>query len=242
MEKTNIKLTTVIGIYLLVIATLLGVVTIFSVILFTGFTNERADNTETQVEAWIQKAEETGNLDVSTFPEKGDYVIELDNEVTESRVENCKKQDMDSFISLYKANGMSERIKGSEVYTVRNVNGYTAYIHYSMKVNGEGLILVLCLLMYLVAIFVPSMILILKLKSMIYKIAEEKWRGEYETKQEMAQIAHDLKTPLTVIRGNADLLLENNPDPDDLESINSIITNAERIAQSVLDILEKEQK
>ncbi|MBQ4220503.1 MAG: hypothetical protein II666_13235, partial [Butyrivibrio sp.] len=110
---------------------------------------------------------------------------------------------------------------------------------YSMKAKGEMLALFLCLAIYILAIFVPSFVLIWKLKSMIYKIAEEKWRGEYETKQEMAQIAHDLKTPLTVIRGNADLLLENNPDPDARESLTSIINNSERIAQSILEILEK---
>lgn len=239
MEKTNIKLTTVIGIYLLVIAALLCVATIFSVIIFTGFSGERADSTETQVEEWLKKAEYAGKPDVLSFPQKGDYVIESEDEVTESKIENCKKEDMDSFISFYKANGMSEQIKGREVYIARVVNGYTVYIHYSMKVKGEVLMLVLCLVMYILAIFVPSLVLIYKLKSMIYKIAEEKWRGEYETKQEMAQIAHDLKTPLTVIRGNADLLLENNPDPDARESLTSIINNSERIAQSILEILEK---
>ena len=55
----------------------------------------------------------------------------------------------------------------------------------------------------------------------------------------MAQIAHDLKTPLTIIRGNADLLLEKDPDEDSKESIEAIIGSAERIAKSVLDILEK---
>ena len=239
MEKTNIKLTTVIGIYLLVIAALLCVVTVFSVVIFKGFSGERADSTETQVEEWLKKSEETGKLDVASFPEKGDYVIEEENEVTESKIENCKKEDMDSFISFYDASGTSERIKGSEVYIARVVNGYTVYIHYSMKVKGEVFILLSCLAMYLLAIFVPSLVLINKLKSMIYKIAEEKWRGEYETKQEMAQIAHDLKTPLTVIRGNADLLLENESDPDARESLTSIINNSERIAQSILEILEK---
>ena len=56
----------------------------------------------------------------------------------------------------------------------------------------------------------------------------------------MAQIAHDLKTPLTVIRGNADLLLEKEQDEDSRESINAIISNSERMARSILDILEKE--
>lgn len=239
MEKTNIKLTTVIGIYLLVIAGLMLVATVFSVIIFNGFTGERADSTEKQVEEWLDEAKEAEKPDVLSFPQKGDYVIESENEVTESKIENCKKQDMDRFISFYKTSGMSRQIKGREVFIARVVNGYTVYVHYSMKAKGEMLALFLCLAIYILAIFVPSFVLIWKLKSMIYKIAEEKWRGEYETKQEMAQIAHDLKTPLTVIRGNADLLLENNPDPDARESLTSIINNSERIAQSILEILEK---
>jgi len=101
------------------------------------------------------------------------------------------------------------------------------------------LILAVAIIAYISAILVPSIVLINKLKKLIFRLAEEKWRKEYETKQEMAQIAHDLKTPLTVIRGNADLLLEKDQDEDSRESIDAIIKNAERIAQSVLDILEK---
>ena len=55
----------------------------------------------------------------------------------------------------------------------------------------------------------------------------------------MAMIAHDLKTPLTIIRGNADLLLENENDEEKIESAQAIINNAERIARSILKILEK---
>ena len=81
MEKTNIKLTTVIGIYLLVIAGLMLVATVFSVIIFKGFTGERADSTEKQVEEWLDEAKEVEKPDVLSFPQKGDYVIESENEV-----------------------------------------------------------------------------------------------------------------------------------------------------------------
>ncbi len=68
---------------------------------------------------------------------------------------------------------------------------------------------------------------------------EDKWKKEQDSKAQMAQIAHDLKTPLTVIRGNADLLMEKDCDEESKESLDAIIRNSEKIALSVLDILEK---
>ena len=77
------------------------------------------------------------------------------------------------------------------------------------------------------------------MKNELVVTLESEWASQQQKKQEMAQIAHDLKTPLTIIRGNADLLLEEEKDPDKIESVNTIIKNAERIARSVLEILEK---
>ena len=73
----------------------------------------------------------------------------------------------------------------------------------------------------------------------LVKTMEDKWKKEQLSKSEMAQIAHDLKTPLTVIRGNADILLENTSSDEDKECLEDIIRNSEKIAQSVLEILEK---
>ncbi|SDA37573.1 His Kinase A (phospho-acceptor) domain-containing protein [Butyrivibrio sp. INlla18] len=68
---------------------------------------------------------------------------------------------------------------------------------------------------------------------------EDKWKKEQDSKAQMAQIAHDLKTPLTVTRGNADLLMEKDCDEESKESLEAIVRNSEKIALSVLDILEK---
>jgi len=78
------------------------------------------------------------------------------------------------------------------------------------------------------------------LRDSLSESLEAKWKDEQRTKTEMAQIAHDLKTPLTIIRGNADLLLENTDNDEDRESLQSIIENAEKISRSVLEILERQ--
>lgn len=69
----------------------------------------------------------------------------------------------------------------------------------------------------------------------------ERWKEQQKQKSQMAQIAHDLKTPLTIIRGNADLLLEDESDAEKIESVEAIINNSERIARSILKILEKDK-
>lgn len=70
----------------------------------------------------------------------------------------------------------------------------------------------------------------------------ERWKEQQEQKRQMAMIAHDLKTPLTIIRGNADLLMENESDEEKRESAQAIINNSERIVRSILEILEKEKQ
>lgn len=66
---------------------------------------------------------------------------------------------------------------------------------------------------------------------------ESQWAEEQAKKETMAQIAHDLKTPLTIIRGNAELLSEQITSDEDREALETIIKNCERIAQSIVEIL-----
>ena len=240
MEKTRIKLTGIIGIYLLGIAVLLAIVTTMFVISFDSISHVRADDTEKQVTEWIDTSEKTQSFDTDAIPENADYILKNGSNIVDSRIVNCKEQDMDRAITRLDASGTGRFLEKQEVFISRTIQDKTIYIHYSLKINGEWAVLIAFLAAYILAILVPSVILIHRLRKTIYTMAEEKWRKEYETKQEMAQMAHDLKMPLAVNRGNADLLLEKEQDEDSLDSINAIISNSERIARSILAILEKE--
>ena len=240
MEKTRIRLTGIIGIYLLGIAVLLAIVTTMFVISFDSISHVRADDTEKQVTEWIDTSEKTQSFDTDAIPENADYILKNGSNIVDSRIVNFKEQDMDRAITRLDASGTGRFLEKQEVFISRTIQDKTIYIHYSLKINGEWAVLIAFIAAYILAILIPSVILIHRLRKTIYTMAEEKWRKEYETKQEMAQIAHDLKTPLTVIRGNADLLLEKEQDEDNLDSINAIISNSERIARSILAILEKE--
>ena len=239
MEKTNLKFGGILGLYFLIISGLLCVVTIFAVIGFQNMTAVRADDTEKKVQTWIENAEATGKLETDSFPENADYVVEKDGEEITSGINDGNEEKLRKYISQYKANGKEKHLDGQEAYMAKKIGNSVIFIHYRVGVSGEWTAFGLTALAYILVILVPSVVLINRLKKLIYTLAEEKWRKDYETKQEMAQIAHDLKTPLTIIRGNADLLLEKDPDEDSKESIEAIINSAERIAKSVLDILEK---
>ena len=47
-----------------------------------------------------------------------------------------------------------------------------------------------------------------KMKCALKESLEEQWNQEKETQEQIAALAHDIKTPLTIIKGNAQLLEE----------------------------------
>lgn len=47
-----------------------------------------------------------------------------------------------------------------------------------------------------------------KMRDSLKKSLEEQWKAEQSQKEQIAALAHDLKTPLTIIQGNTDLLSE----------------------------------
>lgn len=52
------------------------------------------------------------------------------------------------------------------------------------------------------------------MRNSLKKSLEQQWRAEQTQREQIASLAHDLKTPLTVIQGNIDLLEETNLDEE----------------------------
>ena len=65
---------------------------------------------------------------------------------------------------------------------------------------------------------------------------EQQWRAEKTQKEQIAALAHDLKTPLTVIQGNVDLLTETNLD-DEQKLYAGYITDSSEQMQSYIKTL-----
>lgn len=51
---------------------------------------------------------------------------------------------------------------------------------------------------------------------------ENQWKAEQSRKEQISALAHDLKTPLTIIRGNAEILFDTSPTEEQAESIHFI--------------------
>ncbi len=57
---------------------------------------------------------------------------------------------------------------------------------------------------------------------------QSQWRMEQQRTEQIAALAHDLKTPLTVIQGNADLLAEDALSADQQTQVEAILRGTER--------------
>jgi len=61
----------------------------------------------------------------------------------------------------------------------------------------------------------------------------KQWEAEQQRKQEIAALAHDIKTPLTIINGNAELLLEDALEAEQATLVNSIYSAGMRAQRYV---------
>lgn len=67
------------------------------------------------------------------------------------------------------------------------------------------------------------------MKNSLKTSLEQQWKAEQVQKEQIAALAHDLKTPLTVIQGNADLISETNLDAEQRQYANYIIGSSEKM-------------
>lgn len=58
-----------------------------------------------------------------------------------------------------------------------------------------------------------------KMRTALKESLETQWKSEQQKREQIAALAHDLKTPLTLIRGNAELLSDMEPDGEQKECI-----------------------
>lgn len=63
---------------------------------------------------------------------------------------------------------------------------------------------------------------ITQLKSALSTSLKEQWDMEQQKKFQLSALTHDIKTPLTIIKGNAELLLEGNPCEEEKELLSYI--------------------
>lgn len=70
---------------------------------------------------------------------------------------------------------------------------------------------------------------------------QKQWREEQEKKEQISALAHDIKTPLTIIKGNSELLTEDNLNEEQAECVRYIHDNAEVIEEYTRLLMEVSQ-
>ena len=76
------------------------------------------------------------------------------------------------------------------------------------------------------------------LRTELSRSLEEQWYMQQQKKRQFAALAHDIKTPLTIVRGNAELLAETELDMEQTSYNQFILKNAEQIQSYVTKMIE----
>ena len=67
---------------------------------------------------------------------------------------------------------------------------------------------------------------------------EKQWKTEQEKKQQMSALAHDIKTPLTIVRGNAELLSETELTTEQKKNITYVLNGTTQIQSYVKQLID----
>ena len=77
-----------------------------------------------------------------------------------------------------------------------------------------------------------------RLKTDLDRSLREQWAMEQQKKRQLAALAHDIKTPLSIVTGNAELLLESSQTEEQREYTSFILEHARQIHRHVTEMLE----
>ena len=75
-----------------------------------------------------------------------------------------------------------------------------------------------------------------KLRASLAQSLKDQWAMEQQRRLELAALTHDLKTPLTVISGNAELLEEDALNPTQKEMVETILRSAVRVQEYLVQL------
>lgn len=84
-----------------------------------------------------------------------------------------------------------------------------------------------------------------KMKTELYESLNKQWKMEEMRTEQIAALAHDIKTPLTIIRGNSELLNELDLKPDQAEFNKRIlneVSSMESYIKSLIEIMKSEKE
>lgn len=77
-----------------------------------------------------------------------------------------------------------------------------------------------------------------QMRNSLKESLEQQWKSEQEKNRQMAALAHDLKTPLTIVRGNGELLAETTLSPAQEKYVAHIQTGSLQMQQYVQTLIE----
>lgn len=80
-----------------------------------------------------------------------------------------------------------------------------------------------------------------KMRIALSNALTEQWQSVQDREAEISALAHDIKTPLTLIGGNAELLIEESQDQYTQELLKTILYNQQRVVQYINSLQKQEE-
>jgi len=77
-----------------------------------------------------------------------------------------------------------------------------------------------------------------KMKEELKNSLEKQWKEEHERREQIAALAHDLKTPLTIMFGNLDLLQETKLTAENKPYVQNLLDNSQYMEKSIASLIE----
>lgn len=77
-----------------------------------------------------------------------------------------------------------------------------------------------------------------QLKDELKQSLTQQWELEATRREQISALAHDIKTPLTIVRGNAELLSDAVEDPEQQEYLRYVLNGAERMERYLADLID----
>lgn len=77
-----------------------------------------------------------------------------------------------------------------------------------------------------------------KLRSELKNSFEMQWKNEEQKTQQISSLAHDLKTPLTIVKGNSELLYDMDPTEEQRECLDYISEYSDKMSEYIKELIE----
>lgn len=157
-------------------------------------------------------------------------LFDSNGEILESNVAGKKQEELAGFFH--------ESTQKASILSYTYANGDTVVLHWHFRSEFVNPMLRNMLPHAGIQEYDQALDAMGHMQEALYSSLSAQWSAQLEREEEIAALAHDLKTPLTLAGGNAELLMDEELTNHSRKMVNTIVASNERAKQYVASLLE----